>query len=597
MNIKNEIEAYISFPENNGALLVTGEWGCGKTHLLRDVVQELDGKYAIAMISLFGLDDVEAINKRIAKAYLEFETGTAGKDGQKVAKGLKQLVDFVHSVSQGSTVLSMASAGISSILSIDPLSWVTVKNTIGEKPFVLVIDDLERSRIQTEVLLGTINDYTENRNIKTIIIADEKKISGEEYTDFKEKLISRTIKMIPDSKKIIHAILSNLDEMDEYRDFLLDHEDCLFRAFRDSQYNNLRSFKSCIFDFKRAYDAWNSIDITMSEIDKHLYSFCAMTYEFKHGTYRKDELYGYCIHVESSDTNEGDKLREQIVNKYIDKTFSYIFTSLSKWIVDGVWEEELFKQDLFRRYSTEELPPEEKVIYRYFWDLTDEDLKTGLPIVYKQACNGDLSRRELIVLLQVLHMLNIYTVDIPIEINYEKIDKGFDIRIEKIKTGEIAEPACNTFSQKQDLDAEALGIYEKIESVDDKMYAWDNRRQFVDYLEKKNDIPIYKFKYCSIDCFDNNLLDCFYKAFKNGTNGEKRDCILVLKELDCCDSRYSSDKEMEKSKVSFLKLKEQLEKMGDEESDQITRIIIHESVKTIDDKINKMKSMSCENNS
>lgn len=589
MDIKNEIKAYIDFPENNGALLITGEWGCGKTHLLRDVIEELNGEYAIAMISLFGLDDVEAINKKIAKAYLELETGTTLKDGQKITKCLKQLAGVVESFAQASPTLSIATAGLSSILSIDPLSWVTVENTIWEKPFVLVIDDLERSRIKKEILLGTINDYTENKNIKTIIIADEEKIKGKKYTDFKEKLISRTVKMTPDSRTILHAILSNLDGMDEYRGFLLEHEDCLYKAFSDSRYYNLRSFKSCIFDFKRVYDAWNSIDVTMSEIDKHLYSFCAMTYEFKHGTYQKDDLYGYGIHIESSDASESDKQREQIVNKYIDKTFSYTFTSLSQWIVDGVWEEERFKQEVSRRYSTNELPPEKKVIHQYFWSLTEEELKTGLPILYNQACNGDLSRYELIVLLQILHLVNTYCIDIPMEVNYEKIEKGFDIRIEKIKASEIKEPACNVFSQKQDIDSDALDLYKKIESVDDKIYAWDNRKKYIDFLEKNNDMAVYQFKYCYIDCFDDELLNSFIESFRLGTNSEKRDYTVILNGLDFCDNRFSSVDEVNKSIKNLIELKENLERIRSGESDQITRVVINESIATVDNKIVEMQ--------
>ena len=101
-----------------------------------------------------------------------------------------------------------------------------MKNYIGrgksQRKFVLVFDDLERCKINMVDLLGVINEYCENRNIKTIILAAEdvilkneeniKKVVWEEggtkkeasikeqirsvsdYQDFKEKVVFQTIK-------------------------------------------------------------------------------------------------------------------------------------------------------------------------------------------------------------------------------------------------------------------------------------------------------------------------------------------------------------------------------------------------------------------
>lgn len=38
---------------------------------------------------------------------------------------------------------------------------------------MLVFDDFERSNLNIIDLLGTINDFTENKHIKTIIVANE----------------------------------------------------------------------------------------------------------------------------------------------------------------------------------------------------------------------------------------------------------------------------------------------------------------------------------------------------------------------------------------------------------------------------------------
>ena len=42
MNIKNEIIEFINFDENNGALLITGSWGCGKSYLVKSLITEFN---------------------------------------------------------------------------------------------------------------------------------------------------------------------------------------------------------------------------------------------------------------------------------------------------------------------------------------------------------------------------------------------------------------------------------------------------------------------------------------------------------------------------------------------------------------------------
>ena len=40
MNIKNEIVEFINSDESNGALLITGNWGCGKSYLAKNIINE-----------------------------------------------------------------------------------------------------------------------------------------------------------------------------------------------------------------------------------------------------------------------------------------------------------------------------------------------------------------------------------------------------------------------------------------------------------------------------------------------------------------------------------------------------------------------------
>lgn len=127
--------------------------------------------------------------------------------------------------------------GLEKIMSISPSDYIDVEPYIGNKKVVLVFDDLERCKIIDEIqVLGCINEYCENKHIKTIIVANEeiivKKGKNENdkseiknsntddeknnmissdnditYSDIKEKIVTRTIRNVPVYSKIISAII------------------------------------------------------------------------------------------------------------------------------------------------------------------------------------------------------------------------------------------------------------------------------------------------------------------------------------------------------------------------------------------------------
>ena len=49
MLISYEIDAFIKNKENNGALLITGQWGCGKSYLIKNCVDNLNKQNAYAI--------------------------------------------------------------------------------------------------------------------------------------------------------------------------------------------------------------------------------------------------------------------------------------------------------------------------------------------------------------------------------------------------------------------------------------------------------------------------------------------------------------------------------------------------------------------
>lgn len=97
-----EIENYIKEQEQNGALLVTGKWGSGKTYLMRQIERKLNQgpQYLMAVVSLFGIEDTNTLIKKVKEAVVYAQTfNKAEKSGKgHIAKGVnvvKQLSEKV----------------------------------------------------------------------------------------------------------------------------------------------------------------------------------------------------------------------------------------------------------------------------------------------------------------------------------------------------------------------------------------------------------------------------------------------------------------------------------------------------------------------
>ena len=206
MNAQKEIIEFISRKEKNGALLLTGKWGCGKTYLIRQIRDELnkETQYAVVIVSLFGIDSIQGVDRKVKESVFRILMGSE-EQGEEKSWG-KKAKSVLSSVTAILGEFSNYAKGVNTALSINLYDLVAVSSQIScrqngsitKKELVLVFDDFERSKIDKIELLGVINDYCENDGIKTILVADEEHIDGDEYRAFKEKLISRTVKIRAD---------------------------------------------------------------------------------------------------------------------------------------------------------------------------------------------------------------------------------------------------------------------------------------------------------------------------------------------------------------------------------------------------------------
>ena len=169
--IINIILKYIDENIYNCAVMIDGEWGCGKTYFVREALIPAIAKYEevkpeekkrrIIYTSLYGVNSVDEISKQIiVNTYLE----KVGK-----AKGLIQTSSKIF----GAALSLLPAFGID--IDVKDLSG-KLSELLQVKNSILVFDDLERCDCPLNEVLGYINTFVEQEGIKVILIANEKEI-------------------------------------------------------------------------------------------------------------------------------------------------------------------------------------------------------------------------------------------------------------------------------------------------------------------------------------------------------------------------------------------------------------------------------------
>ena len=227
----DELEYYCKEQEPVGALLLTGEWGCGKTYLIDHELKKRLGKdFIIIRISLFGVDSIDNFTKKVRESYIKTFIESLGIDTEDTkVKFASKLFGKIKNAADKLPIPDNAK----NILSINVVDLIPIVNMIGKKKVVLIFDDLERSQLDEISALGCINEYCENRDFNTIVVANEEKINKEtRYDEMKEKLIERTIRYTPNYDEIIKGILKEFHTPDEeYKQFLNDSKDALVTLY------------------------------------------------------------------------------------------------------------------------------------------------------------------------------------------------------------------------------------------------------------------------------------------------------------------------------------------------------------------------------
>lgn len=197
------VDSYLNRQEGRYAILIYGEWGCGKTRFIQnDLKQHLednDKPVLLLRASAFGANTSEELMGRIVSALINERAGIVNSTSSR-NNTLKTLLK--------NTGLSGLNAAGAKVLKKLGISYSAppqlVLSFLLPKKSLIVIDDLERCSIEENELFGTINDLTETHSLNVALVAKSvDNISAE----LVEKLVWRKYKFTPSPFELIRTIM------------------------------------------------------------------------------------------------------------------------------------------------------------------------------------------------------------------------------------------------------------------------------------------------------------------------------------------------------------------------------------------------------
>lgn len=295
----NYIKHYLDNDKTRSAIMLTGDWGTGKSYFIQNhLVPSIDteAEKRCIVISLYGLKDIYEISKSI---YLEVRARKLSSAAQSEAGAIGKFA--AKTVLKGIT----SYFGIDLSASSDDFAQLFASIDLSNK--LIILEDVERSQIDILELLGYVNNLVEQDNTKVLLVANEseiftftesepdekgnvKRIPTEhtlKYKKIREKTISDTLYFSTDLDSTLSNILSqfNIHQMlnvakDSIQERIILSE--IAMIMMDLENYNLRSF---IFACQKTSDLFsNSTHAGATDFWKNVfYSVIAFSLRIKAG--------------------------------------------------------------------------------------------------------------------------------------------------------------------------------------------------------------------------------------------------------------------------------------------------------------------------
>ena len=314
--IITEIERYLSDTSYNYAVMIDGDWGCGKTYFVKNGLSKAIAEHEkesktprkAVYVSLYGHKTILDIQDTIA-IRLHIVSGSEKKFWNKLGK--KRLVgNGVHSAITLAKAARDIFAPGASVFEIEE-PWRDLTS------YIFIFDDIERCDCSLNEIFGFINGLVEHEGVKVILVANEKEIQikeeidrkelqylvalneeieypkvediwrdenrkvpltaeelerrrkilfpkglvDDEFKKIREKLIGITLRFQPDAKPICSEMIRTSPISDEIKETLLKNLDSYYATMQNMNHLNLRTFQFFLSKLNNIISSLSSLTI------------------------------------------------------------------------------------------------------------------------------------------------------------------------------------------------------------------------------------------------------------------------------------------------------------------------------------------------
>ncbi|MDJ0568649.1 MAG: hypothetical protein QNJ53_06340 [Pleurocapsa sp. MO_192.B19] len=424
--IKQAIIEYAGNDISEYGVAITGKWGCGKTYCWKkEIAPALTkaGKKCV-LISLFGIKSTKEIEQKILYELLNIS---------EILKGNKDnLISFLNeSVKLADANTKEVSLGRSNLKTVfDAVaglgSYYLLKKLLfdAKETVVLCFDDLERASLNISMaqILGEINKYIEQHNIKTVIIANEAEIEEERneiYSAWKEKLIWHTYFLDPSIDETLDIFIKPYD--DDFQQEIEQNKVIILDTVNQANLSNYRTLQVCLQVCSKLFNEIGEKTHLFKDIILIVFS---LVIEIKVEKITNDQVellrewskvgYDFTRNFVIPKNNAEEPPKSYLtsfIEKYYDSKqyyfSSYIFsrysTSLAifEYITTGYFNPGKFKNDL-DKISNHQMTLK-KLFLTTFWQLEQDDFDT-----IKKEYLDDLKNCKITNIAEILKLCQLF---------------------------------------------------------------------------------------------------------------------------------------------------------------------------------------------
>lgn len=565
--IENVLLNYLQ-TETNHAILLTGDWGSGKTHYIKNIFFEkardiqtigsgAEKNYQPIQVSLFGVKSIDDIKDRIWVSLYPLLDNKYAYYGASIFKCIVKSTDVSKLLGKEGLLEGVAENVSKTAKNINKKA----KEKLKFDNLLICLDDLERINkeyLKDDELLGFINSLVEHDNNKIILIANEDKMDPERFIKIKEKTIGYTLHFEQNFQEVFENFISTYDSTDTFKEFISKQYKIISDIFtKEGQETvNYRTLKNFISVFGQVYHVIGTQGLGITPLERLKESILIDVLRFTLGVcieFRKGKIsYKERQDLEQYETlaiskilgkeSQKDSYLIKFIDSYINDENQYTFyISIYETVTGGnIFDIDRLRQELRKKHHVidDNIPIHyeiyNKLLEHDYLKLADREYRDLLRKLKNYAEQGLYQIEQYPTILYAL-----MRDDNPLYLSEERLTKQFIRIVNKKKSNHKYHPLLakhfssdpeNPFSKSQETLIKAiLKINKEVGKKDDDSKIKDLKQLFVDnfdeFFQKFLSFHYQKKGYFSLEGFTANYI---YTTFLRMSNPHKQDFVNLL---------------------------------------------------------------------